>query len=373
MTAVLLIAVLATGCSTTINGTAISVTQDGPSAVEWDLSTPAGLVPATLSAGIDGVLVGGATTGDPHQPRLAVLRAGSWQDVPAAAATVYGGQATIVRGAMSQDGRVVAIGTVTGGAHLNPRWSAWIGTTAGVSEEPQTVETFGGPEAGGITGVVSDPDPMVVGTWSLAPGVIGVANWLHQDRTWLRQPSPPVLAGAPNELTTATAVASSGSNAVIGGLATTFRAGIVHQQALLWVSKGQDDWARFDLDNSDEDSAVTDVSCATGSCLAVGRLGDRLAAWRVALGGASIVVGVEDLPDRQLDHYAGQPRVGVDATAVVIAPGTSGEVLVTGPTGWTSLPAPAGEQRQVGINDGKVYLLLRPSAGPQAVYARSSG
>ena len=115
---------------------------------------------------------------------------------------------------------------------------------------------------------------------------------------------------------------------------------------------------------------LTDVACGAESCLAVGRLGDRLAAWRVAVGGTSVVTGIEEVPDRQVDHYTGQPRVGVDATAAVIAPGTSGEVLVTGPTDWTSLPAPVGEQRQVGVNGGKLFLLLRPSSGQQAVYSR---
>lgn len=368
----LAVAAVAIGCSTTMSGTATVAPQAGSELAGWELSTPSGLVPATLAAGDSGVLVGGATPGDPHQPKLSVLRAGSWQDIPAAAATVYGGRATIIHLAAGPDDRVLAIGTVTGGAHLNPRWSAWIGTRAGVTEEPQTMETFGGPEAGGITGVVSGPKPLIIGTWSHAPGVIGVANWRHQDRTWLRQPSPPVLAGDANALTTATAAAGSGSNTVIGGLTTSFRAGIVHQQAVLWVSGGQEGWTRVNLDRSDQDSAVTDVSCVATSCVAVGRLGDKLAAWRVAVGGASMVTGIESVPDRRLDHYTGQPRVGVDATSVVIAPGTSGEVLVTGPTGWTSLPAPAGEQRQVGVHDGKVYLLLRPPTGQQAVYSRSS-
>jgi hypothetical protein len=365
----LLVAMLLAGCSTTISGTAIPASRADSGQADWVLSTPPGLVPTALSAGVNGVLVGGATPGDPHQPLIAVVQGGTWQNVPAAAATAYGGRATILHLAMSGE-QVAAMGTVTGGAHLNPRWSAWIGTTAGVTEEPQTVETFGGPAAGGITGLVGGGDPMIIGTWSMAPGVTGVASWRHQDRTWLRQPSPPVLAGAATELTTATATAATGSGVVISGLTTTFRHGVVHQQAVLWVARGADGWARFDLDSSDQDSAATGVACAAESCLAVGRLGDRLAAWRVAIGGTSVVTGIEEVPDRRIDHYTGQPRVGVDATAAVIAPGTSGEVLVTGPTGWTSLPAPAGEQRQVGVNGGKLYLLLRPSTGQQAVYSR---
>ena len=78
-----------------------------------------------------------------------------------------------------------------------------------------------------------------------------------------------------------------------------------------------------------------------------------------------------DLPERQIDRYAGQPRVGVDATTTIVAPGTGGELLVsTHPLAWTTLPAPAGEQHQIGVHDGTAFLLLRQDSGQQDIYSR---
>ncbi len=186
-----------------------------------------------------------------------------------------------------------------------------------------------------------------------------------------------MLSGNAAELLTATATAATGagSGVVITGLATTFVGGIVHQQAVLWFSGDEPErWTRVDLDGSDQDSAATDVSCAAGSCVAVGRLGDRLAAWRVdARGAVPVATQASDLPERQIDRYAGQPRVGVDAATTVIAPGTGGELLVcTEPLTWTSVPAPAGEQRRVGVHDGTAFLLLRQDGGQQDIYSRET-
>ena len=63
----LLVAVLLAGCSTTMSGTAIPAASADSGLTGWVLSTPPGLVPTALSAGVNGVLVGGATPGDPHQ------------------------------------------------------------------------------------------------------------------------------------------------------------------------------------------------------------------------------------------------------------------------------------------------------------------
>ncbi|MET0865415.1 MAG: hypothetical protein ABWZ98_13870, partial [Nakamurella sp.] len=188
-----------------------SVTAD---AAGWVIATPPGLRPASLSAGTSGVLVGGASDDADQRPLVAVRDGQSWLEIPATATTAYGAMADIVQLGLGADGQVVAIGTVAGGAHLNPRWSAWIGTTQGIVEEPQTVETFGGPEAGGITGVLSGSAPLVVGSWTISAGVLGVALWQHSPeriggQTWLRQPSPPMLVSNAKELISPTAAAWS--------------------------------------------------------------------------------------------------------------------------------------------------------------------
>ncbi|HZM67651.1 MAG TPA: hypothetical protein VFC16_15275 [Nakamurella sp.] len=346
--------------------------EPSPAPDGWQVVTPPGMDPAVIAVSTGSVLVGGASPGDSHQPLLAVLRDDGWHDLPAEAVTGYGSMATLVSLAAGPDGAVLAMGTATGGAHLNPRRTAWIGTTTGIVEEPQSVETFGGPDAGGITGLIGGDDPLIVGTWSVGTGVIGVATWQHHDKTWAREPSPPVLAGDPEHLLTATATATAAAgdaDVVIAGLETSFRSGVAHQHAVGWVS-GPDhqSWTRVDLDDSDEDSAATDLACAGGSCVAVGRLGDRLAAWRVAAGAATVIPG---MPDRSSDHYLAQPRVATDGTSTVISVSGADELLATTEPGtWSTMTAPAGEVRQIGLGGGRVYLLLRATDGTQQVYAR---
>lgn len=378
----LLVWLAVTGCTSTDDGTGgvrgggSATLTSGPVDQGWETATPAGMSPQALSAGSDGVLVGGASDGPTPGPMLAAWQSPGWLFIPVTPSTAYGAKASIVHLDAGPGRRVLAMGSIAGGAHLNPRWSAWIGSIDGLVEEPQMVETFGGPDAGGVTGVVAAIDPTVVGTWDNGTGAIGVATWGHRDQSWLRRPSLPVLAGSATELTTATATVATGigPGVAITGLATTFVNGIVHQQGVLWLS-GDDSaaWTRIDLDHSDQDSAATDVSCASGSCVAVGRLGDRLAAWRVDAGAVEpAMTTLPGLPDIRLDHYLGQPRVGVDAAMTIIAPGTDAELLLSaGPAGWVSLPTPAGEQRQVGLRDGTAFLLLRLPGDTQVVYVRA--
>lgn len=132
----------------------------------WTLVSPPGMSSAAMDVTTSGVLVGGAALSGPRQPRLEVLRGTSWTKVPISTVAGYGQQATLVHVSMDSAGRIVVIGTATGGAHLNPRWSTFVGNAAGIDEEPQTMTTFGGEDAGGITDVLAGKIPS-----SSAPGV----------------------------------------------------------------------------------------------------------------------------------------------------------------------------------------------------------
>ena len=90
--------------------------------------------------------------------------------------TPYGKVAALI--SLTGDGRsIVAIGAAHGGAHANFRWTIWTGTAAGVVDRPQTFETFGGQEAGGLLAVAQDREgPLIVGTWQGAYGLDG-AIW----------------------------------------------------------------------------------------------------------------------------------------------------------------------------------------------------
>jgi hypothetical protein len=356
---VLAVALLTGGCT-------------GPVTPPWQVVTPPGMIPSALFAGPVGMFVAGQAA--PGTAPVLDRRDGDdWRSVPATAATGYGQVATFVAGAADPAGRIVLLGTATGGAHLNPRWTAWVGDGAGVVEEPQTMETFGGPNAGGITGVTYGAEPAVVGSWSVDAGVTGIAVWRHRGATWVREPSPAVFAGTPPASTeSATAATAVGARTVIVGLQTDLTGDVVRQRAEFWWSDGGT-WSRTDLDTSCADSAATDVACSDAECLVVGRRDGALAAWRVSGSGASgIRVEPVTLPDRTVDHYTGQPRVARDRPLVVIAVGAGSELLTSADgRPWTSVPTPAGDVRGLAVHDGLLLLLLRDGSGATQVHLRA--
>jgi hypothetical protein len=332
------------------------------------------MIPSALFAGPAGVFVAGqAATG--AAPVLDRRDGADWRSILATAATGYGQVATFVQGAANPAGRILLLGTATGGAHLNPRWTTWIGDAAGLVEEPQTMETFGGENAGGITAVTYGAEPAIVGSWSVDAGVTGVAVWRHRGPTWVRELSPPVFVGSPPAaIESATAATAVGARTVIVGLQTDLAGGAVRQRAEFWWSDGGT-WSRTDLDTSGADSAATDVTCSDAECLVVGRLDGALAAWRVSEWGVSSnrrdPVERVALPDRPVDHYTGHPRVARDGPLVVMAVGAGSELL-TGADGrtWTSVPTPARDVRGLIVHDGTILLLLREGSGAQQVYLR---
>ncbi len=328
---------------------------------DWRLITPVGVTPTALFVGPAGIVVGGA---DRTGPVLVVRddRRQAWRGVTVTPATGYGRMATLVHVAAAPNGRMVALGTVAGGAHLNPRWTAWIGDPSGLVEEPQTVETFGGPDAGGITGVVYGDRPGVVGAWSLSPGRTGVAVWARDGATWVRQPAPPEFAGSADSIPSATAATAVGPSTVIVGLDTVLVGGGVEQRAVLWRSDGTG-WTRTDLDGPN--TAATDVSCTDTDCLVVGRRDGTLAGWRVVGDRVTAI----DLPDRPIDRYTAEPRVARDGPVTAIAVGDGTGLLTRDADGpWALSSTPAGEVRGLGVRDGAIVLLLRDGTGAQQVY-----
>jgi hypothetical protein len=349
----------------------------------WSVVTPPDFSPTALTTARGALLVGGASPAG--TPALAVGSGGSWRQVPVTPVSGYGKQATLVHLAADRDGGVVAIGTATGGAHLNPRWTAWIGTVdGGITEEPQTVETFGGPDAGGITGVTAGNDPLVVGTWSVGAGGLAVATWRHSGAVWQREPTTDALSGTGDAQTTATAAASTTVHTVIVGLETSLPGGTVHQQAVAWTRpRAGGEWTRIDLDVSPVDSAATDVACNGDSCVVVGRLGDRLAVWRLSgvdtiapAGKAADVAVVPDVPVRTIGRFTGQPRVAMSADGVAVADGVS-TVVVSAPftpgggepAAWRVIDTAPGEVRELTLTGIAVQVLARPAGGPQDVYS----
>lgn len=132
-----------------------------------------GIAPSSMTVAGDVVLIGGSSADG--RPAEVDLEQAAWRDIPATPATANGAKATLIHLTADPAGRVVAMGTVTGGAQVNPRWTTWIGTSASVTDEPQTMETSAGREAGGITDVISGDSPLVIGSSTFSAGLVGVA------------------------------------------------------------------------------------------------------------------------------------------------------------------------------------------------------
>jgi hypothetical protein len=230
--------------------------------------------------------------------------------------------------------------------------------------------TFGGPEAGGITDVISGESPLVVGSWTFSAGLVGVAAWGHDGTTWVRRPGPPDLSGTSDALTAATAADAADTGAVIAGFVTTLGGGSVHQQGVLWVSgPDRSTWTKVDVDSSDANSAATDVRCSDDFCIVVGPVGDRLAAWRLQ---GTPATRIDGLPDRVVDRFVAAPCVSLRGSSVVISGTGRDEVITTTLAApWSSTAAPSGEVRKVALADNRIYLLLRSADGTGTVVMRA--
>lgn len=320
---------------------------------------PGGVRPTSVSSAGGDVLVGGASgTGDAQRPRLARLSGGSWHEVPLAARSLYGAKATLVHVAQSGS-RIVAIGTAVGGAHLNPRWSVWVGTSDGLTEQPQGTETFGGEDAGSLTGIVAVP-PTIVGTWSVTSGQIGTATWGSSGAAWVRQTDPPTVVGGPSEQTTPSAVATLDGELVLSGVVTSLDA-TTRQRAVVWTADPGGSWSRTDLDTSAGNSAATDLACSS-ACWVAGRVGGRVALWTVATSGPKSA----RLPAVTVDPYLADPLVATAGAVVVVvvpatgpatAPRTSQILVRTGAAAWTRLTVLRADSQQVALSRGRLYVL----------------
>ena len=185
----------------------------------------------TLTAVSEGLLVGRYDPADPQPARLSLLRGGSAGDpgveqvVPLTASSGYAPVARWV--AIADVGAdVVALGGAPGGAHANTRWTVWRGTaSAGLTEQPQTFETFGHQEAGGMVGVaaLAPPwGPQLVGTWANAAGLgSDLAVWRPVGSRWVRSVVvQSALHATPTSIPTPEGVAAAGPVGVVAGWTT---------------------------------------------------------------------------------------------------------------------------------------------------------
>lgn len=208
--------------------------------------------------------------------------------------------------------RIAGVTGISGGAHGNVRWAVWRGLRE-ASEEPQTFETFGGIDAGALTGVAIDATgALVTGSWKSPLTGLDAAIWRPAGLRWVRADSAgSALASGPEALVQVSAVATHAGRAVLAGARTDLSAGarvvpvVWTEQGRSWIatdlpvaglggSGGSDSPASSDPDAasgpaSDSDSnaaagsglstGVESISCGPTWCLLAGRAQGRVRTW----------------------------------------------------------------------------------------------
>ncbi|WP_425308649.1 hypothetical protein AADG42_07805 [Ammonicoccus fulvus] len=185
---------------------------------------------------------------------------------------------------------VVAVGGARGGAHGNVRWSVWRGSPAGLQEEPQTFETFGGWEAGGLVGsAYASAGPLIMGSWASPSGGVDFAVWQPVGERWLRiADAGPDLRATATRQPAAFAVTSDADSYFAVGSVTELGAPPVERPALWHSTSPRGPWRLTELpvpSAATGQARAVAVSCAASRCVVAGRAGPQLLSWRLTLAG----------------------------------------------------------------------------------------
>jgi hypothetical protein len=372
-----------------------------PCSAGWaTVDVPAGVVPLAVTASGSTVLVGGSSpvdgaapaagkgttvgatmavspppTGNPdaaaqgdsgsRRPRLFRLDDRGLAEVPLRAQSPYGHLAQLVY--LATDGSAVAaVGTATGGAHLNPRWTVWRGTLDGLTEQPQGMETFGGWNAGSLDGLTLDPaGPLLIGSWSTGSGSIATALWTTSGTNWRRDPRAAALAGTAERPAEPTGIAVLHGTVLVSGF--DLDGATVTLRAALWASDREGHWRRIELPGAGADSVATGVACRAEGCWVVGRVGGTVAMWHVVDG---VARPVDDLPSMTVAPLGQTPMVAAsDEVVWVLVGGSDAEPAAYTGTAWLRVGSPGPRVTAVAAT-GRTLLAVTGSL-PQTSLVRS--
>ncbi|MFD2763127.1 hypothetical protein [Micromonospora eburnea] len=235
----------------------------------------------------------------------------SWRTVSVAAASYYGRQ-DVLFAATCHGGRLAALGARAGGAHGNPRVSAWIRPDGGPLVEASSSGDLSGGVPDGDVARLAGGGPggwLVVGGGEHAPG-----SWSSADGRRFRR--HPAAAGDAD-------VAGAAVYDVLAGAGDWWAVGSVTGRGRLdpvgsvWRSGDGRDWRRVALPSPDGAAELQRVAWAGGGPVAVGRSGDGFRAWRWSGGewSAGARFGAADSAGAPV--VRGFAAVGVELWAVV--------------------------------------------------------
>lgn len=349
LTAVVLVMIL-------LAPTACARSEPSPDPLTWTPIT-LGALPRALAVDGDAVSVAGERRDrGQYVPAAWVLRGRAARSVPLRPTTAYGSNADLVATTLTGDSASF-VGSRAGGAHGIPRWTIWSGSpVSGVDDQPQTFETFGGPDSLGLValGTVGGR-PLLLGNW--ADDRPGPAFWRVSGARWARVPHG--LGSTATEQRLASGLGVLGDRPVVLGHtvpsddATTLR-------PTVWVGTADlRSWRPVRLGTAKVAHAL-DLSCSADSCLVAVR-GADLTVWEVRVDGT-----VTELPRLRGAR-------GVDRAQVAAAP-DGGRTVAYGSAGSTALgrwDAARKQWRYATPPDGEVRDLV--AAGGRLVAVVGDG
>lgn len=256
--------------------------------------------------------------------------------------------------------QLYGIGVDIGGAHANPRWSAWDGTPAELTSRPQPFFTFGGHDAGPLLGVaVLGSDPVIVGSRTTALGARAVFYSLSGTTWSAPASSPDPLTSTRQDEYGFTAFAVAGRFLVLVGDDLHLVDG-VHQSPVAWVGRPGGPWTRVDLDTAGLDGSglahATDVACTGEQCWVTGWVRGHAVAWPLELAddGAARAGAPARLPGAPGAGVDPIGRVAIVGGRPVVAPnGLAATVQVGCTDGWRQYSAP-GPITALAVSDSTV-------------------
>jgi hypothetical protein len=335
---------------------------------------PAGDQPVRLMPMGDRLLVGVRHPGARTVPRLLVRSAdGGLTPVPLTPKTPYAYEAVWL--SLATDGsRLVAIGGAPGGAHSNTRWTVWTGTTAGLVEQPQGFNTFGGWGAGNLVdAVTTTAGSVLIGSWGSDKAGLDAAAWLPSGAKWVRQSSAgTALESTKTLLVSARSASPAGPAIVLAGSEVKLGDGSVRQQAALWRSATLDKgWSRLELPDPGDRSEAIGARCSSpASCAVNGYADGKLALWKVDGGTASRLGGLPDIDVGDKDVLPAPIDAG-DGRLVQLA-GNDGKVEVVSGSGdnWTvqDSTGPTGAVIDAVRVGTEVFVLAGPPGGAASLW-----
>lgn len=348
--------------------------RPGPGWSRVDLADDGQIV--VLAPGPTGLLVGRHDRTAATRSSLQSLdtQTGSVRRIPLRHGKGYAAEAQLVSLSATDD-RITALGSVRGGAHGNPRWTVWSGDSHGLHEQPQTFETFGGWDAGGLVGSAYGPDgPILIGSWRAQSGAgLDVAVWRVNADRWVRTPVPdPAFRATAQQQPAVSGLAATAERYVAVG-STTLLGTSPRSVPTAWLAyDAEGPWYEIRLPLSTRGTGTARaeaISCAAHHCAIAGRRGQEVLAWRLTLNdqqapvvGAPVPIGHEVAEDTRIGVAAG--NAGHDWVAATDG-GT--HVINVSPTGATSaFETPGTLTAMSRASDGRPFLaVMTPSGGPQ--------